>query len=124
VDFLKKQIRKEALKCSRFFNRVSFNDCFSLAVGFPDVPKVPAIYAIKTQSEILYVGQSTNVWKRFKNGHSTLMDILIDGYAPADLRIAVMPISPFLIPHLKAIEDRVIFAFRPPYNGYIPKLGS
>lgn len=124
-DYLTKRIKAEATKTARFFNRVNFEQCTPLTEDFLDLPRAPGIYAIKTKAgEILYIGSSTNVRRRFCKGHQTLQRMLIHGYLAADLGIALVLITPALLPVLVPIENQVIFVFQPSYNKYIPSLGS
>ena len=121
--YLSRRIQAEALRCTRYFKRVGFEDCIPLAIKNPQIPHAPGIYAIKDHTnKILYVGKAVDLWMRFKR-HEVLLEILISGYQAKDLRVAIVLITPALINYLRAIEDRVIFALEPPYNSYIPKLG-
>lgn len=126
TDDMTRRIKAEALKCARFFNRVNFDQCLSLLnADYSNIPKLPGLHALKTQrNNVLYVGMSANIWNRFDKGHPTLLRILLSGHQAEDLRLAVFTTTPMLNPYLKAIEDRVIFAFRPPYNKRIPSIGS
>lgn len=69
--YLSRRIQAEALKCTHYFNRVSFEDCIPLAIKNPHIPHGPGIYAIKDYTnKILYVGKAVDLWMRLTKARS------------------------------------------------------
>jgi excinuclease UvrABC nuclease subunit len=102
------------------FNQMSslpFEECFRLSRKFVDFPANPGIYVVRHRTHgVLYIGKSTNVRRRFCDGHKALCWAFIDRYNPDDIRIAVYPTNIELWMRSADIEALMIKAQQPEYN--------
>ncbi|MCU0569890.1 MAG: GIY-YIG nuclease family protein [Oculatellaceae cyanobacterium Prado106] len=80
------------------------------------------VYAIKTETEVLYVGKANSFRTRFQSGHQALVRILLDGINPGLVKIITVPTTARFADDLLVLERGVIFALTPRYNSRIPSL--
>lgn len=112
-------LRQEAERILRGLN-ADFIHCYELLKDFRNLPNRPGIYAVRYQSEILYVGRSNNIRTRFQGGHKALGWALIDGLSAQDIRIAAIPVELRWIGSLKLIENELLLLVKPSYNVQYP----
>ncbi len=112
-------LRQEVERILQGLN-VDFTDCYELLRDFRNLPNRPGIYAVRYQSEILYVGRSSNIRTRFQGGHKALGWALMDGFGAQDIRIAAIPVELRWIGSLKLIETELLRLVKPSYNVQYP----
>lgn len=109
--------RKQVTRVVKSFERIRFEDCFEGTANGQNLPHVPGLYAFKHQEgQILYVGKSTNIRNRFRDGHEVFVRLFFAGYSSPDVRIAIAPLTGDLLPYLEVVEAMVIFALTPQFN--------
>lgn len=113
------QLKAEVDRLLKLIRHTPFEDCLPLERGFQNLPNTAGVYALRTVSEILYVGKAGDFRTRFK-GHQTLNTIYIDKIRPEDLRILLVPLSAYYYPHLLLLERQMTFVLRPRYNSSMP----
>ena len=109
--------RKKVTGVVQSFHRIQFQDCYEGTPNGHNLPRVPGLYAFKHQDgRILYVGKSTNVRNRFRDGHDVFVKLFFAGYLPLEVRIVVVPMTGNDLPYLEVVEAMIIFALTPEFN--------
>ncbi len=102
------------------FNQISslpFEECFRLSRKFNDFPANPGFYVVRHRVDgVLYIGKSTNVKRRFCDGHKALCWAFLDRYDPDDIRVAVYPADLELWMRSGDLEALMIKSAQPSYN--------
>ncbi|HEY9909033.1 MAG TPA: GIY-YIG nuclease family protein [Thermosynechococcaceae cyanobacterium] len=110
-------LKAEALSVLHLLSATPFQELFPLSRNFDPVPSNPAFYAFRHRDDgILYIGISTNLRRRFRNGHKALSWAFVDRLSPDDVRIAAVPMGKLSPPQVERIESLMIQAVRPCYN--------
>ncbi len=97
------RVKQEAQKILKILSKVGFEDCYLLTKDFKELPRQPGLYAIRNRDEVIYLGKALNLRDRFKTGHTALVSAFIDGANAADVRIAVVTVSPYW--HARALMN-------------------
>lgn len=113
------QLKAEVSRLLKLIQQTPFDECLPLERGFQNLPNTAGVYALRTVSEVLYVGKAGDFRTRFKN-HQALSSIYIDKIPPEAVRILLMPLSAYYYPHMLLLERQVTFVLRPSYNSSIP----
>lgn len=109
--------RKQVTQVIKSLNRTRFEECYEGSPNGQNLPRAPGVYAFKHQDgRILYVGRSSNIRNRFRDGHSVFVELFFAGYVSTDVRIAIVPIIGDYLPYLEVIEAMVIFTLTPEFN--------
>ncbi len=82
------------------------------------LPKVSGIYKVMdSQSKVIYIGQSKNIYKRWKNGHHKLAKIVSE-YG-TNIYIEWVEIPEWL---LNRVENTAISFYQPKLNSKLPPI--
>lgn len=66
-----------------------FESCYSLSRNFLDIPTCPGLYAVRHCDQgILYIGQTNNLRRRFRDGHKAFFWAFLEYCAPDEIAIA------------------------------------
>jgi excinuclease UvrABC nuclease subunit len=113
-------LEAEAEEILNFLISKPFQESYPLSRGFKHVPTNPALYAVCHRLHgILYLGQSLNLRRRFRDGHKALSWAFIDRFDPDDVRIAAKFLLPNQAKVAKQIEALMIRSTQPSYNSLI-----
>jgi excinuclease UvrABC nuclease subunit len=113
-------IEAEANRLLEIFNSISFEVCHPLTRDFSTVPARAGIYGLRyLDQEILYIGKSGDMRKRFRGGHKALGWAFIDRLSPDDVRIVTVRLGYSAWVQALEIEARMIQIARPRYNSRI-----
>jgi excinuclease UvrABC nuclease subunit len=113
-------IETEAARLLAIFGTVSFLECHPLTRDFQSVPARAGIYGLRhLDQEILYIGKSGDMRKRFRGGHKALGWAFIDRLNPDDVRIVTVRLGYLAWTQALEIEARMIQIARPRYNSRI-----
>ncbi|MGK7886429.1 MAG: GIY-YIG nuclease family protein [Crocosphaera sp.] len=92
-----------------------------MKVGITEIeklPKVSGIYKVmNSQNKVIYIGQSKNIYKRWKNGHHKLAQIVSE-YG-TDIYIECVEIPEWL---LNRVENTAISFYQPKLNSKLPPI--
>lgn len=99
-----------------------FQNCYELTEKFSNLPKMPGIYAIRHQREILYIGRAANIRRRFQSGHKALSLAFMKNLPATEVRIAAVPVPAKFVELLAPIEARLIQRIHPAYNVQYPSI--
>jgi hypothetical protein len=114
-----RQLRDESARVTKLIRDTPFESCFPLVKGFTNLSEEMGIYGIRSMNEVLYIGKASAFRTRFR-GHQALVSMFIDGIAPDEIRIVLVPISGYYEPYLLLLEKQATFALQPRYNGDKP----
>jgi excinuclease UvrABC nuclease subunit len=112
-------VRQEAERILQSLN-VDFSECSELLKDFRNLPNRPGIYAVRYETEILYIGRSNNIRTRFQSGHKALGWALMDGLQAQQIRIAAVTVELPWFRSLKLIEEEILRLTKPSYNVQYP----
>jgi excinuclease UvrABC nuclease subunit len=99
--------------------QADFECCYELTRTFGNLPKLPGIYAIRHQADILYIGKAADIRRRFQGGHKALSIVLMEDLASKDVRIAAATVVE-CEDSIELLEARLLQRVRPPYNVQYP----
>jgi hypothetical protein len=114
------RIDKETQRVLKLIQRTPFEQCTPVERGFSNISFSAGLYAIKSRTEVLYVGKASAFRTRFQSGHQGLQAILIDGISPQAVRILTIPLTVRYLDYMLDIERWVLYVLKPQYNVRIP----
>jgi excinuclease UvrABC nuclease subunit len=110
-------LNAEAQRYLKQLSAKPFDQCHPLTREFESVPSSPGFYAFRHRSQgILYIGISSNLNRRFRNGHKALAWAFIDRLDPDDVRIATVIVDIQTAKQIEYLETLMIQSARPSYN--------
>ena len=116
-------IETEANRLLEIFTTTSFLDCHPLTREFLEIPARTGIYGLRLlDQEILYIGKSSEMRKRFRGGHKSLGWAFIDRLNPDNVRIVAVRLGYQAWIQSLEIEARMIQIVRPRHNSRIRQL--
>lgn len=116
-------IEAEAIRLLEIFTTIPFSDCHPLTREFREVPARTGIYGLRLlDQEILYIGKSGDMRKRFRGGHKSLGWAFIDRLNPDEVGIVAVRLGYQAWVRSLDIEARMIQIARPRYNSRIRQL--
>lgn len=113
-------IEAEAQMILENLTLMPFETCYPLSRNFLDVPTCPGLYAVRHCDQgILYIGQTTKLRRRFKDGHKAFFWAFLDYCSPNQIRIAIERLNYESLQRAEEIEIWMIRHIRPPYNSLV-----